>query len=188
MPTLEVKPDISLFYLDSGAPDASNDAYLTLFMLHGHTFHSPIFSRAIAAASKHNIRLVAITRRDYHGSSLLTAEDIKASLEGPTEKRLQAFAERAEEILLFIQEFITINNIPPISSSGGGFSLSGWSLGNMQGFSVLGFGNLYPDIVRKLEPYFRTYIQYGKRTVDSRAEYELLMVPLRDDGIFPAPT
>lgn len=159
---LEVKPGISLSYLDSGTPDPPNDSYMTLFTLHGSVFHSPIFSRAIALSAKYNIRLVAITRRDYPGSSLLSDEDVNTVIDGPTEKRLQALAERAGEILLFIKQFIDINNTPPISSSGGGgFSLCGWSLGNMQGLSVLAFGNRFPDLVEKLTLYLRNYILYG---------------------------
>ncbi|GJJ10594.1 hypothetical protein Clacol_004821 [Clathrus columnatus] len=172
MPTLEVKPGISLFYLDSGAPgdplanDTQQQAYITLFMLHGHSFHSPIFNRAIAVAHKYNIRFVAITRRDYHGSSLLTSEDIKAVTHGSTEQRIQTFTERAGEIMEFIKEFIDKNNIPPNSGTGGGgFSLSGWSLGNLQGFSVLAFGNRFPDLVEKLTPYFRSYISYETTVV-----------------------
>lgn len=164
MPTLEVKPGVSLFYLDSGVPPPSDDTYITLFVLHGHTFHSPIFSRAIAISHKYNIRFVAITRRDYHGSSLLTPEEVRVAVEGSTTQRLQAFADRAEEIMEFIKEFILKNDIPPIRANGkgGGFVLCGWSLGNLQGLSVLGFGNRFPGLVEKLEPYFRSYILYGR--------------------------
>lgn len=159
--TLQVKPGILLSYIDSGTPDPPNEGYMTLFALHGGAFHSPIFNRAIALSGEYNIRLVAITRRDYPGSSLLSDEDVQTVIDGPTEKRIQALAERAEEILLFIKQFIDINNIPPISTNGGGgFSLCGWSLGNVQGLSVLAFGNRYPDLVEKLSPYLRNYILY----------------------------
>ncbi|GJJ06165.1 hypothetical protein Clacol_000354 [Clathrus columnatus] len=162
MPTLEVKPGVSFFYLDSGPPSPPNDTYLTLFVLHGLIFSSPIFSRAVAVSLKHNIRLVAITRRDYRGSSSLTSEEIRAVTHGSTEQRVQAFTDRAGEIMKFIEEFINKNSIPPISanSSGGGFSLCGWSLGNLQGLSVLAFGNRFPDLAKQLTPYFRSYIYY----------------------------
>lgn len=160
MPTLEVEPNVSLAYLDSGVPDPSNEDYITVFALHGIVFYTPFFRRAIDVANKYNIRFVAITRRDYSGSSLMSDVDVKTTIEGPTEKRLEALKKRGLETLVFIDEFIKMNKIPSISLNGGGFSLLGWSLGNVQGMTTLAFANDFPELVGRLSSYFRSYILY----------------------------
>lgn len=184
MSALEVKPGVFLGYLDSGAPDAlggdDDGDYMTVFALHGFTFYTPFFKPASIAAGKYNIRFVAITRRDYPGSSPLPDEDIKAFMEGPTEKRLQVLRERGYEILSFIDQFIRINKIPPISRNGGGFSLLGWSLGNLQGLSALAFANDFPDLVGRLSSYIRSYISF--ETIPFFPYPMVVYVPLLDES------
>lgn len=99
---------------------------------------------------------------------------MSAVLDGPTARRLGSFVKRVEEILLFIKEFVERGWVLPRTRNedaggggggGGGFSIAGTSLGNLQGLSVLAFGNLFPDLVEKLEPHFRSYILHGKCNV-----------------------
>lgn len=68
----------------------------------------------------------------------------------------------------FLVWFIDNERIPPrsdnASRASGGISLLGWSLGNATTLSMLAFANtLDPGLMRKLEPYLRKVVIYGKR-------------------------
>lgn len=119
------------------------------------TFHK-LFS--LAAAS--NVRVVALNRRDYAGSTKYTDDNLKDLNAGD-----KAFMERLGlEVAHFLLWFAEKHNIPKISADrkSGGFAVMGWSMGNATPMALLG----YPDVVgkqnyEKLEPYFRKLVLYG---------------------------
>jgi hypothetical protein len=108
---------------------------------------SEIFSKVIAIAPQHGIRIVAISRRDYPGSSPLGAEDIGLML-GSDEGKAEYLTKRGLEYLRFIDAFIQEQSLPALSTSDGnrtgGVALVSWSLGNA-------FGNAALASVSKLE-------------------------------------
>ncbi|KAF8580183.1 hypothetical protein K439DRAFT_1357692 [Ramaria rubella] len=166
MSTLTVNDqNISFAYLDSGP--LQNDTYVTLFLLHGHTFYSPIFQHLFPFASKYNVRIVAITRRDYSGSTLFTSAelDVLTSRQEPGDIGVKTnfLKERSKEIASFLDIFIQKNKLPKSDPTGkqGGVALLGWSLGNVQALAVVGLAQHLPkDLVDHLEPYFRTLVLY----------------------------
>ncbi|KAF8509059.1 hypothetical protein BU17DRAFT_99234 [Hysterangium stoloniferum] len=162
MPTLTVDDcGTQLFYCDTGP--LPNPTYVTLFLIHGHTFYSPIFKRLLPTAPKRNIRLVLITRRDYPGSTPYSLEDLQFIRRANVDMRIDFLKHRTREIASFMDKFIRENSIPKASpdKSQGGVVLAGWSMGNVQGLAVPGLARFLPrELVRSLEPYLKSYIMY----------------------------
>ncbi|TFK25402.1 hypothetical protein FA15DRAFT_687009 [Coprinopsis marcescibilis] len=120
-----------LAYLDSGPPLSHRINYKTLFAVHGIVFSAPIFQRVMDLATQSGLRIVAINRSDYPGSSPLSAEDIGLISRSDAE-RVSYFRKGGLELVHFIDMFIRVNKLPEISEDGetGGVALLGWSLGN----------------------------------------------------------
>ena len=151
-----------IYYLDSGP--IQNETYVTLFLLHGHTFYSPIFNRLIPLAPKYNIRIVAITRRDYSGSAPYTSAELEVIMHGDTAAKTGFLQARALEIASFLEKFTQENNLPQSSPDGkqGGIALLGWSLGNVLALSVVGLAQHFPrGLQDNLDPYLRRLVLYG---------------------------
>lgn len=91
-----------------------------------------IFEKVMALAQGSNIRIVAVNRRDYPGSTPLTTEDTAILASGSDEQKAAFLKARGVEVATFIDLFVERNGVPPISPDGhtGGFALLGWSLGN----------------------------------------------------------
>jgi len=152
-----------LLYYDSGAPSGSQN-YTTIFMIHGHTYHSPIFDPLLPLASKFNLRFVAVTRRDYVGSTPFSQEELDSLRNGDMKTKKDFLKQRALEVALFMDKFITQNGVPKASAGGteGGIALAGWSIGNVTGLSVVALAKDFPkDLTDRLEPYFKSLILYG---------------------------
>lgn len=148
MPSIDVdKNGTQLTYLDSGAPESLD--YITIFTVHGINFtagtpyssfyilHSieyfkGIFQRVISIAPSFNLRIVAINRRNYGGSTAFSKEEMSQLRGGTFEQRTSFCVDRGVEIMTFIDKFVNKYNIPPLSSDrrSGGFALLGWSLGS----------------------------------------------------------
>ncbi|KAI0666401.1 hypothetical protein C8Q78DRAFT_984281 [Trametes maxima] len=121
-----------LSYIDSGVPASASNAYTTIFAVHGTVFTSPIFEKVSKLAGPAGLRFVAINRRDYPGSTPLTAEDSGVLASGTDEQKAAFLKARGVELATFVDRFAEQNNVPAISADGksGGFALLGWSLGN----------------------------------------------------------
>ena len=123
-----------------------------------------MFQKVLALAPVAGIRFVAITRRDYNGSTPYTADEINA-LQNGTDSDKQAFLrERGLEVATFIQRFIQEYNIPAPSSDGkvGGVGVLGLSLG--ASFAVAFVANIqtYPTSTQEvLGKYLRALILQG---------------------------
>ncbi|KIJ37276.1 hypothetical protein M422DRAFT_33820 [Sphaerobolus stellatus SS14] len=148
-------------YYDSGAPEISSN-YTTIFLIHGHTYHSPIFERLLPLAHKFNLRIVAVTRRDYVGSTPFSQEELDLLRKEDADVKLSFIIERAQEMALFMDKFVAQNKLPKaIADGSGGVAIAGWSLGNLVALSVVGLADHFPkELAERLEPYLRRVILY----------------------------
>jgi len=147
-----------VLFSDTGpVPDSSN--YTTLVIVHGTSFNSGTFSRLPSIGSKHGMRTVLFTRRDYRGSSLYSDDDL-ALLQAGKKEFLEGVGKNLAHFLLW---FIKSHDIPKasIDRKSGGIALMGWSMGNHVTLSLLG----HPDAISKdkyleLGSYLRRLIVY----------------------------
>ncbi|CCM05002.1 uncharacterized protein FIBRA_07201 [Fibroporia radiculosa] len=120
-------------YIDSGPPldSAISATYVTVFAIHGYLFSAHVFQNIIRLAPKYGIRIVAINRRDYPGSSPLSPEDNTIQSDGSDDQKSTFLRTRSIEFGTFISHFVNQHNLPPVSEDGktGGIALLGWSLG-----------------------------------------------------------
>ncbi|KAI9066184.1 hypothetical protein FKP32DRAFT_1566420 [Trametes sanguinea] len=141
--SLDVGNGVQLAYLDSGVPPQHASRYTTIFALHGEVYYSPVFQKIIALAPSANIRFVAITRRDYNGSTPYDATEIQTLSNGTSAEKAAFLRARGSEIVNFIDRFNKAHDLPPISSNGqeGGIALLGWSFGNA--FTLATLSNIH---------------------------------------------
>ncbi|KAL0064765.1 hypothetical protein AAF712_008312 [Marasmius tenuissimus] len=116
----------------------------------------------LSVASKKGVRLVAIQRRPFPGSTSLSTDDLNTILTGGTEEGRAAYSEaRGHEIALFVDKFIAKNDLPAVSSTKGGSILLGWSVGGI--FPVLAIAHsktLPNDVKKRLGAHIRSLIIY----------------------------
>ena len=178
--TLNVGNGTELGYIDSGAPGTST--YTTIFAIHGMGYYSrkytpatspqtcmltprtAVFEKVLEKATSHNTRFVAITRRDYNGSTAYSTSDLSDLQNGPETAQTSFFQARGLELATFIETFISKNDIPAPSSDGktGGIGVLGWSLGNTFTVSLLANIESYPNSTQTtLAKYLRAAIFQG---------------------------
>lgn len=77
------------------------------------------------------MRFVAVNRRDYPGSTPLSADEIGVLNSGTDDQKADFLKARGVEFATFVDLFAEKNSLPPISADGstGGFAILGWSLG-----------------------------------------------------------
>ncbi|KLO13387.1 hypothetical protein SCHPADRAFT_828048 [Schizopora paradoxa] len=145
--------DKEFAFLDSGSP--GGDAYKTLAFVHGHTYHSNVFSRLFPLAANYNLRIIAVNRRDYVGSSPFSQTELD-DLHCDDVDRLKAFMRmRGLEIAAFLVWAIRELELPLKDETGRpGLSLIGWSLGNITTMAFLCYAATYPpEVIQTLEKY-----------------------------------
>ena len=166
MPSIVVDDNgTQLSYIDSGIPARVAGAfiqhYVTIFALHGFYFTNrelqyrgcggivpdvqPVqetFEKVMAHASEANVRFVAISRRDYPGSTPFSPQDLEAFSSPSSEDKQALLRDRGLEISTFICNFIEQNGLLPISNDGksGGFALVGYGFGTV--FALAAVANL----------------------------------------------
>ncbi|KZT64253.1 hypothetical protein DAEQUDRAFT_718308 [Daedalea quercina L-15889] len=151
-----------LTYTDSGLPSSTSDApYVTVFAVHGIIFNNLVFKRLQALAPAANLRIVAINRRGFGGSTPMSEHLANLLASGSDEEKRQASDILCNEVLYFVDAFIQKEGIPPISSDrqGGGFALLGWSAGC--GYVTRAVSNIhsYPsEMQARLAQYIRALI------------------------------
>ncbi|KAJ7579965.1 hypothetical protein C8J56DRAFT_961926 [Mycena floridula] len=117
--TLKVDNDgTTLAFSDSGKPGTSD--YTTIFALHGICFNGHVFKRIQAIAASNNIRLVAINRRLYKGSTPLTEAEAMILITSSGEEKADFINTRGLEIATLVDSFIQSAQLPPVSSDGKG--------------------------------------------------------------------
>ncbi|KAI0040053.1 hypothetical protein FA95DRAFT_1577199 [Auriscalpium vulgare] len=148
-PTIQVDDaGTVLAYTDTGAPPAS--PYTTLFAVHGMTFSSLIFSRLAAAAHARGLRFVAVTRRNYPGSSPFTPDELNIMAGGTPAQKTKFMRARGHELARFVDAFMQRHGLPCLSADGrsGGVALMGWSLGCSVVVPTLAHVETLPDAVK----------------------------------------
>ena len=116
----------------------------------------------MALASRSCLRIVAISRRDYPGSTPLSPEQNTVLSSGTDDEKAAFLKERGLEIATFIERYARENPIVPINGATGGFALLGWSLGNAFALSVVAnLDALSPSSQSWWKDHFRALILYG---------------------------
>ncbi|KAI0930702.1 hypothetical protein AcW1_003659 [Taiwanofungus camphoratus] len=185
-----------LYYEDSGAPDT--DSYVTLVLIHGTVFHAPIFRRMFAFSMANDIRLVAVTLRDYPGSTPLSPPELAALMSPDRETQASMIQDRGLELAAFLTWFIETEAIPPVSvlttddgsdKDIGGLSILGWSSGNCTTLSFLAHADTIAERSRTLlDAYLRTIVIYDPcyhAFGVPHPSLDQLYGPLRDPSIPP---
>ncbi|KAF8576957.1 alpha/beta-hydrolase [Ramaria rubella] len=150
-----------LSYIDTGVPESAPDTYTTIFAVHGFVYTSPIFQHVMNLAPAQGIRFVAINRRDYPGSTPLSATDHGVLANGTDSEKTAYLNARGIEIANFMYTFMQKFSIPSLSSDKkhGGFALLGWSLGNAITIAAVAAWDTLPETVaRRLKPHFKAFI------------------------------
>lgn len=122
------------------------------------------FQRLLPLGPNHNLRIVALNRRDYVGSTALRPEELTLLKSSNEDDHRTYLRDRGLEIAQFLLWFIRENSIPKASddSASGGMALLGWSAGNIMTLAMLSnFHDFPPEVALSLEPYLRTNILYG---------------------------
>ncbi|TFK38971.1 hypothetical protein BDQ12DRAFT_698364 [Crucibulum laeve] len=132
---------IEIAYVDSGAP-STQSSYITIIAIHGMCFTAPVFKRVQVMASRRVVRIVALNRRKYPGSTPFTAEELAV--------KDAWLADRGHEIATFTDIFSRENSLPRISDGGemGGIILLGWSVGVGEANAAIAYAESLPDAVR----------------------------------------
>ena len=129
------------------------------------------FSRLLPLATKYNLRVIALNRRDYVGSTLFSSSELEDLYSNDEAKHKEFLRDRGLEIARFLVWVIENCNIHPRAtavSDGkprayGGISVLGWSLGNITTIEFLSNLKTYPqEVIDKLQPYISTFFIYGK--------------------------
>ncbi|KAF9807717.1 hypothetical protein IEO21_08100 [Rhodonia placenta] len=122
-------------------------------------------------AGECNMRLVAVTLRDYPGSTLFTVAEHAALRSPDPTVQSSMIRDRGFELAALLAWLIRTENIPPMSFSfncvdggvdvSGGMAILGWSSGNCMTLSMLAHAASLPTELRQfLDPYMRTLFVY----------------------------
>lgn len=115
-------------------------------------------------ASSYSFRFVAVTRRDYPGSTPYSTAELAVLTNGTAVEKAKFMTARGVEIATFIDNFIRLYNLPGVSDDGrnGGIAVLGWSLGNAFSIATIASVPTLPaDIKQRLAMYTRALIMQG---------------------------
>ncbi|KAJ6472856.1 hypothetical protein C8R47DRAFT_1053923 [Mycena vitilis] len=154
--TAELPDGIELCYTDSGPPKSS---YSTLVILHGSAFNGDGFSPLHEHAQENSLRVIALNRRDYRGSTKYTDTELEDLTAGR-----KVFQDRlALQLAWFLKYLIDHEGIPTVSraSKSRGFILMGWSFGNATLLSLFSDPTVIPKaLYATIEPYLLSIVLY----------------------------
>ncbi|KAJ7139235.1 Alpha/Beta hydrolase protein [Mycena epipterygia] len=155
--TLRLPDGIDIRYTDSGAPNTPD--YTTIVIIHGTGYNGYGFVRLHEYAHKYNIRTIFWNRRDYHGSTKYTDDELADMRAGGKD-----FQDRlALHTAWFFQHFIENENTPKVTGDrkAGGFILVGWSSGNAATLALFADSAVIPKpLYETLEPHLRSLVLY----------------------------
>ncbi|KAJ7090984.1 hypothetical protein C8R44DRAFT_990589 [Mycena epipterygia] len=192
--TLRLPDGIDIRYTDSGAPNTPD--YTTMVILHGTGYNgcaSPVMFNAVMIvpdgfvrlhehAHKNNLRTIFWNRRDYHGSTKYTDDELADMRAGR-----KSFQDRlAIRTAWFFQHLTENDNIPKVTSDrkAGGIILVGWSSGNSATLALLADPAVLPKpLYETLEPHLRSLVLYDPASVSlgySGPEIEGTYAPFTD--------
>ncbi|KAF8523962.1 hypothetical protein BU17DRAFT_43319, partial [Hysterangium stoloniferum] len=162
MPSLKLRnSEVEFSYLDSGEPQST--IYTTIVVVHGHSFHSGIFQRILPLAAPRGVRIIAVNRRDYPGSTLFSPAELDQLNNGEETGHASFLQARGVEMALFVTALIETLNLPKPSDdhTNGGIALMGWSLGNILPILIMSSIALLPvEMKTRLQLYVRRTILY----------------------------
>ena len=129
-----------------------------------------IFKRLFPLAAQHNMRLVTLNARDYHGSTPFSDSELAALGSPDLQSQHSVLRACGRELCAFLVWFVEQEKIPPMSASAegsagrrGGISLLGWSFGSAFTFSFLAqAGALSEETRTLLGAYLRTIVGFGE--------------------------
>ncbi|KAJ7683526.1 hypothetical protein B0H17DRAFT_941730 [Mycena rosella] len=153
MPSLTLNSGVEFFYTDSGVITAGD--YITLVIIHGHTFHSGTFQRLNPFAEPNSLRIISLNRRCYPGSSAFSAEELTIFSEGTEAERASLLAQQGRDLALFLEGLIDELSLPRT----GGIGLIGWSMGAIFLLSLIASVETLPVATReKLSSFVHTVV------------------------------
>ena len=121
---------------------------------------SGTFSRAIARAQDHGVRVIALQRRDYRGSSPFSSEELEVLKSADPAVVQQAVRKIGLEIATCLVGLVDKHQLP--HSNGGGLTVVGWSMGGMMLSSFAHYFPTYPEKIQiVLNQCVRSIIYYG---------------------------
>lgn len=122
-----------------------------------------VFSRALARAKDHGIRVVSLIRRDYNGSTPFSEAELDLLKSTDPASHHQFLRERGLEIARFLVALIDKFDLPPAGKDGkGGLSILGWSLGGTTLFAFAHFFPTYPEAIQeRLKKHLKSLVSYG---------------------------
>ncbi|TCD60458.1 hypothetical protein EIP91_010052 [Steccherinum ochraceum] len=150
---------------DTGVPTGDGE-YITLLLLHGFVWHSGIFSRMVPFASKYNVRLLLVNRRDYPGALAFTETELKPLKAGAAqtsygaESMREYLKGRGRDLHEFLELFIEQERIPKPNGARGGIILAGWSMGAMFTTALLAYGSSFPVGKINVATYLRCVLNH----------------------------
>ncbi|KAK6995793.1 Aminodeoxychorismate synthase [Favolaschia claudopus] len=146
---------IKFFYTDSGAPETSD--YTTLVIFHGTGFNAFNFNPLHAHAHSNNLRIIACNRREYHGSTPLTDDEVAELSSGSP-----AFLEKKALLVAQFLEYLIKEQQTPLltdNRQNGGFVVMGWSFGAAYPIALLAQSTAIPtELHQTIEPYLRAVV------------------------------
>ncbi|KAJ8092416.1 hypothetical protein PM082_023871 [Marasmius tenuissimus] len=166
--TYQIANDIKLFVTDTGAPPNSKD-YTTLVIIHGFGFPGACFEplQAQSQTEPSNLRVVALNRRDFAGSTPFSDAELEA-LRGDESLAQESHGNLGLHMLLFLRKFVEEEGVPPILANdeqrtqrSGGIVVMGWSMGST--FAIAPFANprvVNADTYKVLEKYVKGLVLY----------------------------
>ena len=122
------------------------------------------FRHLLPLARNHNLRVIAVNRRDYVGSTPFSQDELDAINSTDAQRHTEFLKRRGTEIGEFLTQLVKEKNLPPASGDGrsGGLALMGWSLGNVTTLAFLRHLRSYPEnVLKTLDQYLRTFFIYG---------------------------
>ncbi|KAK7053764.1 AB hydrolase-1 domain-containing protein [Favolaschia claudopus] len=153
MPSLTLQNGVVFGYTDSGALTEST-SYKTLVFIHGHTFHNGVFQRLNPVAKSNGLRVIAVNRREYPGSSSFSDEELAKFATGTDAERATLLEQQGRDLAMFLDGLIT-DHLPQT----GGVALVGWGMGNLFLMPLVACISTLPEATRKrLSSFVRSII------------------------------
>jgi hypothetical protein len=145
----------------------------------------------VQLAPTHSVRLIAVQRRDYPGSTPLQDAELAPLASGDPASVLRFFLARSIELAAFVQHVVNLG-IPPLKNDGrncvGGIALTGWSLGNLYGLSLLDHVEELPKpLAEVIKTHVKTYVAYGTPGLVRYLEHPPILAADPPDGAVGVP-
>ncbi|CAK5282969.1 unnamed protein product [Mycena citricolor] len=140
MPSLTLESGVSFSYTDSAVPESNKTDYVTLLLIHGGMFHN---GNLAAIGSSNHVRVIALNRREYPGSSPYSPQELDLLTRGSEAQKSQLLAEMGRDLALFIAGVAASLSLP------GSIAVVGWSVGSLMVLSIAASMDMLPEDARQ---------------------------------------